>query len=263
MVAFSRINYKSSANTIFIWGDSQAKAGFDLIKIRQMTGKEVYSSALGGAGVIDFLVFTETVPMNSSVYISISQLAQLRERDKNQSGIPFRSLYKIILLNYNEILPVFRENIKPSELFVTSAKLYPYRDTLTFHEPISKFEEIYSHNNGQIKIKQQLFLSGLKRLLQKHCTITFVEFPFHPILSEVLRNSNLKMEFSGFSKDLIGTFNNFEIDSLTIHSEKRMMYDLSHLNKFGAGLITEEIFKRESKNNNSTKYYVINGGICE
>ena len=264
LTTFQSINNKSSEDAIFIWGDSQAEAGFDLVKIRQITNKKVYTAARGGAGAYDFLVFAEIVPRNSKVYLSISQLALIRGRDKSNSGIPFKSLPLLIIYKYNHLLSILRQNIKPKSLFATSTELYPYSDTITFHEPLSKFEEIYTQNPDQVDIKEKLFIAGIKRLVEKGCKLTFVEFPFNPRLRTILRNSPVRNDIRNFTQEMLDIFSSSKFDSIEINTPKRMMYDLSHLNEYGAAEVTEKIFNINFQSPDSiTRYFVINGGISE
>ena len=59
----------SDKNAIFIWGDSQAYHGIDLEELSAITNKNIYSSAFHGAGVYDFLLFTERISPNSKVIV--------------------------------------------------------------------------------------------------------------------------------------------------------------------------------------------------
>lgn len=260
-----QINNQSSENNIFIWGDSQANKGFDLPLIESVTGKQVYSAARGGAGVYDFLVFVETVPEKSTVILSISQLAQIRGRDKNNSGIPLKHLLDLYINNFEDLLPSIRNNIYPKPLYLTSTELYPYRDTLTFHEPITKFEEIYFRSGDQYKDKQCLFFKGIEYLKEKNCRIYLVEFPFHPMLSEVMSKSPLDKKTKDFNREILNLFNPHEIKNIQIHSSIRMMYDLTHLNENGAYEVTSRIFTiiKNDSNQNITRLFTINNGICE
>ena len=53
---------RDSKNTLFIWGDSQTYQGLDLDVLKSNTDRAILSSAVHGAGVYDFLIFTELVP---------------------------------------------------------------------------------------------------------------------------------------------------------------------------------------------------------
>jgi hypothetical protein len=265
LYTFHSINDLSADNAIFIWGDSQANKGFDIETIRKITGKQVYSAARGGAGVFDFLVFTEVVPSNSTVVLSISQLAQIRGKDKNNAGIPVKHLLALYSNDFEDLFPSIRRNMHPKSLFVTSNELYPYRDTLTFHEPISKFEEIYLRSGTEYKYKQNLFLNGIKDLIKKKCNITLVEFPFHPILLKTMQKSPVLNDTKNFNLKLLSLFKDTEVINIQLESDKRMMYDLTHLNNKGATEVSSRIFINLISDTigHKTKLFTINCNICE
>jgi hypothetical protein len=255
----------SADKAIFIWGDSQANKGFDLTEIRKITGMQVYNAAKGGAGVYDFLVFAEAVPPNSTVVLSISQLAQIRGRDKNNAGIPVKYLFTLYLNKFKDLLPCIRRNIHPKSLYMTLTELYPYRDTLTFHEPISKFEEIYLQNGNDFRNKQKLFLIGIRDLISKNCRITLVEFPFHPLLQKIMQKSSINNDTKNFNYKLLELFRDTEVVNIQLDSDKRIMYDLTHLNKKGANEATRQIFENLKRNKtvHKTILYIINCRICD
>lgn len=87
----SLYNKVESTDAIYIWGDSQLKAGLDLQLISKLTNKKVYSAAGGGSGVYDFLVFIEHIPDDSRVILPISNFALMRKRDKKKLDIPLGS----------------------------------------------------------------------------------------------------------------------------------------------------------------------------
>ena len=64
----------------YLWGDSQIYQGIDISYLNAYGSRKYYSSAQHGAGVYDFLVFTETVPKKSRVIISISHPALIRKK---------------------------------------------------------------------------------------------------------------------------------------------------------------------------------------
>jgi hypothetical protein len=255
LFVFHSINSIPADNAIFIWGDSQANKGFDLNIIRKITGKQVYTAARGGAGVYDFLVFTDAVPPNSTVVVSISQLAQIRGRDKNNAGIPIKYLFTLYKNKFEDLLPSIRRNIRPKCLYVTLTELYPYRVTLTFHEPISKFKEIYLQNGNDFMYKQKLFINGIKDLISKNCNITLVEFPFHPMLQKIMQKSTLNNYTKDFNQKLLTLFHETEVVNIQLNSDKRLMYDLTHLNIKGANEASSKIF--ENLKNDTTAHKTI------
>ena len=63
----------------------------------------VFTAAQHGAGVYDFLVFTERVPKNAIVVVALSKLVQLRrlKKDRNRSGLSFWALKVLYSNNYS------------------------------------------------------------------------------------------------------------------------------------------------------------------
>ena len=76
------LNKTNADNSLYIWGDSQIYRGLDLEKLNKLTRKNIHSAAVHGAGIYDFLVFTEIVPHNSDVLLAISKPVQIRKKDK-------------------------------------------------------------------------------------------------------------------------------------------------------------------------------------
>ena len=73
----------SHKSAVFIWGDSQAYYGIDIKELSNTLEKKVYTSASPGAGIYDFLLFTEQVPKNSEVIVSVSKLVQIRRKEND------------------------------------------------------------------------------------------------------------------------------------------------------------------------------------
>ena len=263
-VLFNNLNKKHpDSETLFIWGDSQAKAGFHLSYLKDTLNYQVFSAAYGGQGVYDFLVFAETVPENTHIVLSISQLAQLRDKDKNRSGIPLSFLFKMISVGYYDFIPVMKKNLMPESLFYSSSSLYPYKDSLTFHEPIEKFITIYNQDNHAVDKKNKLYMAGLKKLKSKNCSIVFVEFPFHPMLSPVLSENKSKETIDKFWLDVSDMLGGIIYDTIYVYSEKRLMYDLTHMNEIGAELFTKEIFNNKDYSRDQNYYFILNDGFVE
>lgn len=263
-IKIQKINIKKSDNAIFIWGDSQAKAGFNLEEISAITKKNVYSAAGGGTGAFDFLSFSEIVPENSFVIISISQLSLMRQRDKSHTGIPVLSIMKLISINYPELLYSIRQNIKPQKIFWTENRLYPYRDTLTYHEPLVKFQDIYNQKNDNYKIKEKAYLYGIRRLINKNCKIVFVEFPIHQNLDEVVPEK-IKTEYSNFMSIVYVEFDKESVifDTVMFSDQNRNMYDLTHLNEKGATDFSKQLLMNKEINSDKTLFISVNDGVSK
>jgi len=258
-------NTKSEKDTIFIWGDSQAYRGINLKRMNELTGKQIYTAAQLGAGVYDFLVFTQSVPENSEVIIALSKPVQLRRKevDRNRSGISIKSLILLYLNNYSfsEIKEIMEKNLIPPRLFESYTELYPNADSIVFSESLSQFEEIYAKKPKYLDNKQILYLKGIQNLKHKKCSITFIEFPYHSILSGVEKKSVINAHTENFKNEVAALFTNCRIDSINLDSPKAIMYDLTHLNHYGATKLTERlVFKMESKQF-TTMYIAYNGKV--
>jgi len=252
-------NSESAENTIFIWGDSQAYQGINLEQLGQLTGKRVLSAARHGAGIYDFLVFAEEVPENATVIIALSRPVQLRrkEKDRNWSGISLTALFDLYKRNYSlyDISLIIKKNIKPAKLYLSHVKLYPYYDVLVLHEPISLFEKIYSKKPYYLDDKQALYIDGLQTLKKKHCRITLIEFPYYSAVQEIERRSAVTKYLEDFRGRVMALFDKHDIDAIDIDTAIAM-YDLSHLNRYGATMVTKQLAEKMSHAKVRTLYIV-------
>lgn len=255
----SYLNKKTTDNALYVWGDSQMYRGLDLKKLSILTEKKVWSAAKHGAGIYDFLVFTENVPHFSDVLVAISKPVQIRrkEKDHNKSGLNIDSLILLYQNNYTlgDILKIIKKNIKPTYIFRNTNKLYPYSDKITFSEPISLFKNVYSSVPLFLEDKQALYIRGIETLIKKQCNVIFVELPYHPILVAIEDNSMVKKYTENMKIKIGGLYNNFMVSTMTLGSHKAVMHDLTHLNEHGASLLTEKI-SHEIKKNKGTSLYV-------
>lgn len=254
------LNKKNADNTIFIWGDSQIYRDLDLEKLNKLTGKKILSAAKHGAGIYDFLVFSEKVPYKSNVIVAISKPVQLRrkEKDSNRSVININSLLSLYKANYSisEIIEIVNKNRKPRDIFNSTKDLYPYADSIVFTEPLSLFKEAYSKKPEYLMDKQALYLGGIKKLIKKKCEITLMEFPYHPIVEKIEENSVIKKHTENFKVKIANLFNNFKVSSIILNSSKTLMHDLTHLNEYGATKLTEQLAHRMSSKKITTLYVV-------
>jgi len=106
-------------------------------------------------------------------------------------------------------------------------------------------------------------MAGLKKLKSKNCSIVFVEFPFHPLLSPVLSENKSKETIDKFWLDVSDMLGCIIYDTIYIHSEKRLMHDLTHMNEVGAELFTKEIFNNIYFPRDQHYYFKLNDGFVE
>lgn len=258
------INSKTSNNSLFIWGDSQAFQGIDLKILKHTTNKDVYTAARHGAGVYDFLVFVEKVPSNSDVLVAISKPVQLRSKtmDRNRCVISINALKFLIKNNYTykEIFAIIKKNFrKPEKIFLSNTQMFEYADSIVLSEPIEFFENFYKETPDYIVDKQNLILKGIEILNRKNCNINFIQFPYHPLLKEIEENSSVKEKTDSFFNKIISITDIKSIDTLKLADNKQFMYDLTHLNCLGAEQVS--IFLAERlRIKDRTKVYVIHTG---
>jgi hypothetical protein len=254
-------NKKEKDNSIFIWGDSQAYQGIDLERLREKTGLNVYSAAKHGAGVYDFLVFANMVPENSTVLVAISKPCILRRKDSdyNMSGLSISSLYNLYLNNYSilEITKIAKNNISSlNELFVEKSYLYPLKNQIIITEKLESIKKVYKVKPGYVKDKINLYLKGLQVLENKGCKIKLIYFPYEKALKEVEKSSEIN-ELNTIHNIIIHKFKNLNIEivNLNLTKDKRVFYDFTHLNQYGAIQVSEFLAIRVLKDENH--FYLI------
>ncbi|MEY8847891.1 hypothetical protein AB9K26_03695 [Psychroserpens sp. XS_ASV72] len=248
----------SNKDSIFIWGDSQAYQGVDLKALSQVTRKKVYSSAHHGAGVYDFLNFVDQVPEDSELIISISKLSQIRRKDKdyNRTGLSFWALNQLYGHDYsfNDVFSIFKLNIKPKRNILESTKLYAYSDSMQEGLPLSHFESYYEEIPEFLDEKQDLYLIGVQKLIDKNCKITFLELPFQKQLKAIENRSPIKGETEAFVNQISRLFKTFEKDTIRLDKTKNIFNDYSHLNLIGAKDLSLKLGENLLKNKNTTLY---------
>jgi hypothetical protein len=248
----SSLKFEKKFDTYYVWGDSQMDQGVNLQMLRNKLGISVMSSAQHGAGIYDFLTFTDRVPENSNVLISCSSTFLLRnkKRDRNESGISFFALKNLLMNHYSffETKDIFVNNLKIKTPVKVENSLYKVSDSLTIQEKFSDLSKIYYHlplNN--VFDKQNLYLSGIDELKKKNCRIIVVVFPFHSRLKNIEENSNYKIFRDKLHKSISFKLKS-PLDTLKLNHSSQMMYDYTHLNSNGANQLTISLVNELKKN---------------
>lgn len=257
------LNNSFKKKGIFIWGDSQAYQGIDLKELSNTIGKKVFTSAHHGAGVYDFLLFTEQVPKSSEVIISVSKLVQVRkkENDYNSSGLSLWALKQLYENNYSlkEITSILKLNIKPKNNISESTSLYNYSDSTQIGLSLYHFKNHYKKIPSFFYDKQNLYLIGIRNLIKKKCKITFIEFPYHKELVNIENKSPIKGKTDNFKHQIGSLFKDYAIDTIKLEEDKNIFKDLSHLNCLGAKDLSRKLGKKIIKHKH-TIIYICNGG---
>lgn len=239
---------KASDNNVFIWGDSQMFQGLNLKLYAEKTGKTVYSAARHGAGVYDFLVFTERVPENAEVMLSISKLVQIRrkEKDNNMSGVSIEALKQLFQYNYSilELRGIVTKNKKPQNFFSTENNtLFTQRD-VAITGLLNRFKNYFDKKPNFLDQKQAILEQGLINLKNKGCKVFYINFPFHRDLKNLENSSPIKPITDSFYQNI---YSGLHIDTLSLHDSINLMYDLTHMNSKGANLVTEYLAEKIQK----------------
>ena len=242
-----RINKINNCNPsgIFIWGDSQTCQGLDYRLLEEITGRPVYSTARHGAGVYDLLVFSQRIPEHSTVVIGLSKptLIRPKERDYNRFGLSVFALKQLYRNHYTagEIWKIVRYNKIPIELLSSPNELYDSSAKKNLTEQAAEFSGFWEKIPAFLKDKETLFMTAIEHLLKKDCRILIVAFPSHPILNDIENRSPFRKEMIIFENKV---FNLISADSLTrfvFPDKENIMYDLSHLNRKGAQILTRDL----------------------
>lgn len=227
-------------NAIFIWGDSQTYQGIDISQLSDKTGYDIYSSAVHGAGVYDFIVFTELVPDSSICIIGYSQCCLLRkkESDYNRSGVNYPA---IEILNENkyglsEIITILQNNnFLQKDIFKKKSTLYPYCDIIITPEPIEGFRKMYAYEPVFYNDKYNIYKKGIKKLIDKECKIIIIAFPYYNEVATFYKSSSYRQHIDKDIELLATEYSNNKIDTLYINdSDTLLMHDLTHFNEIGA-----------------------------
>jgi len=241
-IVLHAINYQTNDNAIFLWGDSQIFHGVNLQKLRKSTGKKIYSAANGGAGVYDFLVFSEVVPNNSTVIIGVTKLVLIRKRilDRNSSGISLTALIALARNQYSfvEIFDIVDNTKMPTKIFSSFSDLYPTSDSIVYTESLLFLKSVFSTVPEYYVDKENIFLLCLEKLENKNCKIVFLDMPFHPVLNEIKDASLLGVAIDRFRSKILKRYNCLKIDTLILTSQVQKMHDLTHLNINGASEVS-------------------------
>lgn len=256
----------NTKNSIFIYGDSQTVQGIDLKVLETKTGLNVYSAAKHGSGVYDFYYFAKSVPENSKIVLSISEHSQIRPdiNEANTSPIDFNSLKKAFSLNYSldGFENIIRRGIKlpHNYYFQTTQKLYPYNDSINLHTKLFVFKELYSKSTKEgIEHKQDMYLEGIRTLINKNCLITFIEFPYNKSLTILKKEYKINKKLNLFREKISQEFNQFKFDTILLKSDKNLMYDYTHLNEHGANILTLMVVNKINSANyfNNTNMLIV------
>ncbi len=230
----------------------------------------VKTTAAHGAGVYDFLVFANNVPNNTNCVVGFSQCCLLRSKahDNNRSGIDVKMLKELRKHNYStkEIFNITKNNRLGFMIraFNRPHPQYEYCDSIIHAEPLSGFVNLYDKEPSYFIDKVDLYKTGLDILMNKHCNLTIVEFPYYSELFEVSSASPYKDVIDSVRQDICDKYSNGRLDTIYIDdSDSLLMHDLTHLNEVGSRRFTEVLCNYlDTCNVRQNHFIIVNGGKC-
>ena len=263
---------RDSKNTLFIWGDSQTYQGLDLDVLKSNTDRAILSSAVHGAGVYDFLIFTELVPRSSNVLVAISIPVQLRMKnlDYNKSGLSLFALKLLYDNNYSfiELLKIVKKNLfltfKDYSIlthFKKTHSAYDYNNEIIVRET-TIIENLFKNTPSYFFNKQNLYIEGLKNLKKKDCKINLITFPLHSSFTKKVESSFTISYANKFYKDMINLINCNKEDTLVLNNTKQPFYDFTHLNSVGANKVSK-FLSTELNEKNSKSFTILHSYLKE
>ena len=263
-------NLSLDKNAAYFWGDSQTVQGIDLNVFSTNRNVMVKTTAAHGAGVYDFLVFADNVPDSTNCVVGFSQCCLLRKKtsDYNRSGINVKMLVELWKQNYSikEIVEIVNNNklISINNLFSMSHPQLEYCDTMIPGEPLSGFIGLYDKEPSFFADKVELYKTGLDILMNKHCKVTIVEFPYYSELFEVSLASPYKDVIDSVRQDICDKYSNGKLDTIYIDdSDSLLMHDLTHLNGVGSRRFTEALCNYlDTCDDRQNHFIIVNGGKC-
>ena len=234
-------NDKNDENALYIWGDSQTYQGVDIELLKKKLGIKVYSSAKHGAGVYDFLVFTRNIPPNSNVLIGLSQFILLRAKasDYNRTGIEFNSLTNLLRCNYSiqEVFKILSQNLKIyKDLFLDKTYLNDSCNVKEISKNLEFYDLFYDTLPKYYFSKMKLFKIGMQKLkVSEYILLLFL----------IWFVKQKKFTYKKVLNDIQSIGDEFAVSSLYVNQINcdSCFYDLSHLNKLGADLLSSKILK--------------------
>jgi hypothetical protein len=234
-------NSAPNREAAYLWGDSQMFLGIDPDYLSKLSNRKVYTMAQNGAGIYDFVVFSEKVPSGSKVIISISNMMLMKdlEGEYNRSGICFEALKVLSKHRYSvrEIWYLLKINKQESTKYLTAVEPLPFNDSLVMTESFSNFEKLFQKSLSQRK--EKTILDMISKLKEKNCQITFVSFPIHEELANLISDLPANDQLCSFYLQLKNDSQIRWVDLGNIKNDKNLLYDLDHFNALGRHLASE------------------------
>ena len=232
---------------IYVWGDSRMYWGVDIELLEQLTGQYVVCTAQEGASVYDMMVFVNRVPEQSTCIIGYSDCVLFRnhESDYNRSGCDWRALAEMgwyTDYRMSELYGIAKLNTwKPKQLETETHDYFAYADTVVTPEPWEGWYAMYTNEYPHFPSKGICYERAIQRLLDKQCKVILLDLPGYPEMERLAGEGTKNRHLSDSLRARIIEEYALPVETITIHSDSLLYYDLSHLNERGAALLTEQL----------------------
>ncbi len=139
---------------------------------------------------------------------------------------------------WTDLFRIIAKNPRPISIFNSKNPLYRASEKGFKQSDLLLFETIYGSVPEYAKIKQAIYLEGLKILKEKKCKILFIDFPYHSRLRKIENNSEVKRITDGFTDTVLNELGVSPIQ-FKLHNLDTLMHDYTHLDEIGAKKVTQ------------------------
>lgn len=245
LAANALISSSLNEETVFFWGDSQLHYGLDLVAFTQTSGLAVASMAESGSGIYDFLSFADRIPAGARVVVALPKLMLVRNRarDRNEAGISWYASTVLLKNGYSiaDLTEIWGNNMLPKSLFSSSNPSLPKTDTVIAFPDTVLLRTEFNATPEALSQREHAFMTGIRHLQKKGCSITLVMFPFHPVAARIEKASSLFPYTSSFATEAAQLTEARTADTMVLSWSTNMMYDYTHLNALAARQVGREV----------------------
>lgn len=238
---------------VYVWGDSRMYWGVNTEQMERLIGKEVVCTAQEGAGAYDMMVFVDRVANHSTCILGYSDCVLFRyhEQDYNRSGCDWRVLAEMGMAteySTSELYGIAKLNTwKPKQLETAAHEYFACADTVVTPEPWDGWYAMYTNEFPHFASKGICYERAIRRLFDKDCRVVLLDLPGYPEMERLAGEGSKNKQLSDSVRTRIIEEYHLSVDTITIHSDSLLYYDLSHLNALGAKMLTEQLSKHIDK----------------
>lgn len=246
---------------IYVWGDSRMYWGLNMEQLQNELGKQVVATQQEGASVYDMLVMVDRVPKQTTCIVGLSECVLFRnpKSDYNRSGFNIWAIGQMLRLpkySCSQIHNIIKLNKwRPKYVETTRHDYFEYYDTIATPEPMLGWITEYNDPKPYFEAKSQAYQIAIRRLIKKNCRVILLDFPPAEQVELMAQSSPNRPLTENFVKELMTSYR-LNGDTLILDSPQRLHYDLSHLNKIGASMVST-ILSDKLLNSEDNSYMLI------